>query len=82
VPYGQGYSQNDSGFTTGIYAAGYMLQSSPGMICPYYDRGSYTGSSNAYSVVCGYYYDGTGLSAIGTTYTGTSCESCSLATNV
>jgi hypothetical protein len=59
---------NADGWSPGnVYAAAYMIQSSPSMICPYYDRASLTGSaSNVYQIVCGYYYTGAGYGSIST----------------
>jgi hypothetical protein len=45
--------------TQPVYAAAYMIQSSPSVICPYYNgTGSYKSSTGlAYNVVCGGAYD-------------------------
>ena len=51
------YAYAGSGATLGseaVYAAAYMVQPNPALVCPYYHQQYYTdGNGNTYYVVCG-----------------------------
>jgi hypothetical protein len=64
------YNGSTASGNTPIYAAAYMVQSSPSMICPYYnDTAAYRSSTGlGYYIACGaLYYTGTDISTTQTT---------------